>query len=285
MLNRIVNKTIFNPTLMPQFSQLGGGIQMMKPCLSQVINQLNINEFKPTALVTGSNRGLGLEITRQLLNNDYNVLAVCRNISNELFEDLYFDYPDKLSLLLSDSNKPEEIINLKNIINDLPIDYCILNAGILGQGKNGQGKSFGELNYNDLIETYSINTCHPILLAQELYNNVANSDKKQFIGITSATSSIKNSQNRNNELQWLPYRMSKTALNMAFQGIKNKSDKQKDNIHCMVLHPGTVKTKMSGQNAPLNIDESIQQLLNVVNNKEFYQNGGFYDFQGKQLPW
>eukprot|EP01084_Bolivina_argentea_P053955 98968_1 len=245
---------------------------------SLCLNSYLHHYYSGTALVTGSNRGLGLEFCFQLIKNEYKVFACCRNPNdaNELKDLQATATQNQLIITELDSTNDEHICALSKSLKDIPIDILILNAGTKGSITN---HTLGLLQRDEILNTININCVGPLLIAQALFENVKASKRKQIVGITSLMGSIvdNNSGNR------VSYRVSKTALNSVFQEIKLKGNEF--GIHTLLLHPGWVKTNMGGPNAKISTFESVQSMLNVIDNAQNFESGALYNFEGEQLPW
>eukprot|EP00484_Ammonia_sp_Unknown_P011531 CAMPEP_0197057494 /NCGR_PEP_ID=MMETSP1384-20130603/97722_1 /TAXON_ID=29189 /ORGANISM="Ammonia sp." /LENGTH=268 /DNA_ID=CAMNT_0042491939 /DNA_START=18 /DNA_END=822 /DNA_ORIENTATION=+ len=226
-------------------------------------------------VITGANRGIGLEFATQLLQRDnYCVVALCRNPEKaEQLKLLQEKYKGRVSVEKLELIKDADIENVAKSLKDKPVDVLILNAGIIG---NMQSK-LGSLQRDEMLNVFNVNVVGTMLLGQALWDNVKASKRKQIIGISSGMGSIGDCGSNS----VLPYRCSKTALNMAFQSFKHESVKNKLGVHAMLLNPGWVQTGLGGANATKSPTESVQQMLAIIDNYEKLNNGGFYNYDGK----
>ena len=155
----------------------------------------------PTVCITGASRGLGKEFVKQFLEDDWNIIATCRN-PDQIQWDVPHDNMEVFSLDVTDFNS---ITKLKSDLANRPIDVLINNAGIIGQ-RDG----FGTLDYSAWASAMDTNVFGPMRIAEALVENVVESDRKQMVFITSRMGSItETSPNA------YVYRSSKAALNMA----------------------------------------------------------------------
>jgi len=225
----------------------------------------------PTILITGANRGLGLEFARQYKEDGWNVLACCRNPEegkelSKITSNIY-----KL-----DVSNFEQIDKLASLLKGESIDVLINNAGISG---NGSKNKFGSMNYDDWEKTMRINCMAPFKLSEALIENVEKSEEKTIVSITSKMGSI-----GDNELgRAYIYRSSKSALNMTMKSLS--IDLKEKGIKIAVLHPGWVKTDMGGPNALIDVETSISGMKKVINNLTEDQSGKFFDYSGKEVDW
>lgn len=153
----------------------------------------------------------------------------------------------------------------------------INNAGV-----SPESSTFENINEKDLDECYHVNVKTPILLTHALLKLLKNGAQTTYAWVVNI-SSILGSISANSTAGYYPYRPSKAALN-AFT--KNISIELKhDQILSVVLHPGWVQSDMGGPGADISVEESCQGLMSVLKNLKPIQNGKFYQYDGKELPW
>ena len=222
-----------------------------------------------TVLVTGANRGIGLEFARQYKAKGVDVIATARD-------------PDKAAELRSlgvrveqlDVADPASVAALKKKLSGVPIDILINNAGVL----EGQHSTFESLDLDQLVSSYAVNSIGPMRLTQALLPNLRAGQNKKIINISSTLGSIE----QNNGGMY-PYRASKAALN---QLTKTMSiDLEKEKFICIVMHPGWVKTDMGGSQATYTAEQSVQAMLQTINRLDQSSNGHYLDLKGNQIPW
>ncbi|MEO1044385.1 MAG: SDR family oxidoreductase [Pseudomonadota bacterium] len=218
-----------------------------------------------TVLITGANRGIGLELAKQYAAAGHEVIATARNV--DAANELRATGAQLEQLDVSESTGYADFVTR---IGGKPIDIFINNAGIGGaEGDDPEG----------WLNTFMVNTVAPSMLAQALKANVAASDQKKLIAISSTLGSIA----MNDSGGMLRYRSSKAALNAAWQSLA--IDMRDDGITVATLHPGWVQTDMGGPNASITTQESASGLIQVIDVLTFDETGAFKDYTGKTLPW
>ena len=218
----------------------------------------------PTVLITGANRGLGLEFVRQYCGDGWSVIATAREPTEELERScVRVEQVDMLDL--------DEIAEFGAGIEQ--VDLLIANAGTYGpksvtSADDGEGWS----------ETFIVNTIAPFLLAQSVLPAIEKSGGK-LIGISTRMGSIED----NSSGGFIAYRSSKAALNAAWRSLA--IDVRGRGLTAAVLHPGWVQTRMGGASAPLSPEESIAGMRRVIEALTPDQAGGFFDYDGTPIPW
>lgn len=230
-----------------------------------------------TALITGCNRGLGLEFVRQYLQDGWQVHACCRHpeIAVDL-QQLAKQQPHALQLHALDVADFKQIEKLGQQLQGKSIDLLLNNAGVYG----GAQQQFGEIDYDAWLTTLKINTLAPIRMAEVFVHHVAQSTQKRMAHISSLMGSIADNQSGKS----LIYRSSKAALNAAHKSLAIAV--QPRGITSVVLHPGWVKTDMGGKTtAPMEISDSIRAMIKLIANLKGSDSGAFLNYDGTPLPW
>ena len=223
----------------------------------------------PTVFITGASRGLGEEFVKQFLEDDWDIIATCRN-PNEIQLDIPRNSIDIFPLDVTDH---DSITRLKADLGKRPIDVLINNAGIIGQ-RDG----FGTLDYSAWAGAMDTNVFGPMRIAEALIENVVESDLKQMVFITSRMGSI--TETHPNAYV---YRSSKAALNMAVRCMSLElADK---GITAILFHPGHVQTDMGGATAPVTPKASIAGMKEQILNFTQKNNGAFLSYDGGSIPW
>lgn len=222
-----------------------------------------------TVLVTGANRGLGLEFVRQLQARGDAVLATARDprSATELA-----DTGARVEAL--DVGDAASICAFARTLGDQAVDLLINNAG-MGVG----GKVFADEDFDEVETFFRVNSLGPMRLTQALLPNLRAGSGKTIAELTSKMGSIED----NTSGGAYGYRASKAALNML-----NKSmaiDLRREGFTCVVLHPGWVATDMGGSAAPLSADESVRGMLGVIDRLKPSDSGRFFDYSGAEVPW
>jgi NAD(P)-dependent dehydrogenase (short-subunit alcohol dehydrogenase family) len=220
------------------------------------------------ALVTGTNRGIGLELCRQLKQRGDEVIATCRKASKEL-KDLDVEIIEGVEV-----SDPRSLSVLAEKLNGRKIDLLINNAGIAG----GLGLSDIDI---DAIESfkrmYEVNSLGPLLTTQTLLNNLSEGSKVGII--TSRMGSVADNDSGGS----YAYRMSKAAVNAAGKSLS--IDLKSKGISVGILHPGYVRTDMTNHNGLMDTDESASGLLARMDELNLNNTGSFWHSNGDLLPW
>ena len=230
-----------------------------------------------TTLITGANRGLGLEFSRQFAADGWRVLACSRNPekSDELNK-LAALYPELIKILALDVSDHAQIERLGQELSDESVDLLINNAGTYPKlSVNG----FGHTDYAEWMQMFRINTMAPLKMAETFAAQIARSEQKICVVITSKMGSIEDNSGGGNYL----YRSSKTAVNMVVKSLA--IDLQPAGIISVVIHPGWVKTDMGGPNALISTEQSVSGMREVINNLSKNDSGKFFNYDGQEIPW
>ncbi len=229
-----------------------------------------------TILITGANRGIGLEFCRQYADKGWNVIACCRNPAkaDELSE-LVKQYTT-IRIEALDVTQFEQIDMLAIKLTEMPIDIIINNAGVYDDQR---GRGFGQLNYSDWSNSFTVNTQAPIKIAEAFMSHLSRGNKKLIVSISSLMGSIADNDSGGSIL----YRSSKAALNSA---MKSLSIELKDQgVGVLIIHPGWVKTDMGGANALLDTKTSVAGMCEQMERFSMGQTGKFVKYDGKSMPW
>ena len=223
----------------------------------------------PTALVTGANRGIGLELVRQLLGRDYEVHATYRTSKGGL-EGLASSQLHEHQLDV----RNEEAVKAMMVSIDTPLDVLINNAGVA----DGRWSSVEEIDMDVVREVLDINAVAPLLVTQCALPLLTKKGGKVAM-ITSLMGSIDDCHSGKS----YAYRASKTALNMLATSMKNELRDQ--GVSVVLIHPGWVETDMGGPRAPLGVEESVTGILSRIEEQTLESSGRFVDYKGESLPW
>ena len=227
-------------------------------------------------LITGANRGIGLEHTRAFLNRGMQVFAAVRSPQEaDDLQALEKANPGRVTVVAYDANDPDAPALLKAAVGDTPIDLLLANAGAMG----GSQQSFGSVDVEDVMQLVRINSLAPLKLAEALADNVAKSVKKLIAFQSSQMGSIGD----NSSGGYYAYRVSKAALNMVAKGVSN--DLKSRGVIVVTMHPGWVKTRMGGSSAPLRVEQSVAGQQQLFDRLAMKDSGRFFNYDGKELPW
>jgi len=223
----------------------------------------------PCVLVTGANRGLGLEFARQYAADGWQVIATCRRPAEA--SQLAALGVEVLPLDVSDWS---QIAALGDDLMARPIDLLINNAGVYGDQQ-----SLGVIEPESWMRTLATNTVAPVLLTQTLLPNLLAGRGQKVAFVSSVMASIAD----NTSGDFYAYRSSKAGLNAAVRSLS--IDLKALGLTTVLLHPGWVQTDMGGASAPLTPPESVRGMRRVIETLAFKNSGAFLDYSGKVQPW
>ncbi len=226
----------------------------------------------PTVLITGANRGLGLEFARQYATDGWTVYATARK--PEEAAELAACGPD-LSIHALDLKDSGSIRRLAADLAGKPLDLVIANAGVIGSRE----MLATEVDEALFHETFQVNTIAPLELAGALLPNLRLGQLKKLVCISSRLGSI----GYNATGGQYPYRASKAALNMIWKCLA--VDYAKEGIIAAAISPGWVRTDMGGDGAPLDPETSVTNMRRVIDRLTPAENGKFFEHMGDELPW
>ena len=225
----------------------------------------------PTVLITGANRGIGLELARQYAADRWSVIATCRDPKSAgelraLKGDIRIE-----ALEVTDE---KQLQALAKALAGTPIDVLLNNAGML----TGY-EAFGQTDTRSWLQTLHVNTIAPLHMAEAFVDHVAGSQQKKIASITSGMGSI----GRNTSGSAYAYRTSKAALNMAMATAANELRAR--GVIVAVISPGWVKTDMGGADANLMPEESAAGIRRVIAGLNPQASGRFFNYSGEEIPW
>ena len=228
-------------------------------------------------LVTGANRGIGLEFTRQLLQRGDHVIATARKPGQaHALDALAGDHPGRLHVVPLDV---AEAASHKALLGELPLllgdgrlDLVIQNAGVLHSGER-----FGQVKESTLLDSFRTNASGPLLLAQSLAPWLAEGGK--IANLSSILGSIADTD----AFSTPSYRLSKAAQDMATRLLAAALNDR--DITVLALHPGWVQTDMGGAGASVTAQASAQGLLGVIDAATLADSGRFLDWRGHEIAW
>lgn len=216
-------------------------------------------------LVTGANRGIGLEICRQLKAQGAQVTAVCRSSSEAL---------DALGVTVIEQTDVADQTSVNSLAQQLKgqyFDVIINNAGILAHN------ALGDIDYATVLQQYQVNAMAPLMVTEALLDNLKTGSKVAII--TSRMGSMADNDSGGH----YGYRMSKAAVNMA--GTSLAVDLKPKGIAVGLLHPGYVQTEMTGHQGLVDTSHSATGLLARIEELNLENSGSFWHAEGDKLPW
>lgn len=215
-------------------------------------------------LVTGGNRGIGLQLCKQLFDRGEEVIAVCRSASREL---------SAIGIRVIegiDVANAEDVAALAAALENEPIDILVNNAGILRPDR------LDSIDFDVMLEQFRVNTLGPLRVTRALLPNLHEGSK--VVIISSRVGSIADNGSGNN----YGYRVSKVGANMV--GINLRHDLEPRGIAVALLHPGLVATEMTG-GAGIAAAQAARGLIERIDDLSLRNTGGFWHAEGYPLPW
>ena len=230
----------------------------------------------PSILITGTNRGIGLELVRQYLIGGWSVYATARDLQNATeLQQLAIEYPENLQTYSLDVTNNEQRLALASQLKGIPLDILINNAGVYGQGD----AFFGNTDEEQWLEALRINTISPMKVMELLANNIALGEKKIIASMSSKMGSMDDNSSGGSYV----YRSTKAALNAIM--VSAAQDLKSSGISAVILHPGWVRTDMGGPNGEINVQQSAECLRSILASVHIENSGNFYDIDGSIIPW
>lgn len=220
-------------------------------------------------LITGANRGIGLELARQYSAAGWRVIGTARK--PEAAEELAATGATVMQLDVTD---PESVDRLARGLAGQPLDMLINNAGI-----QPLMWKLADVDIRALERALSVNTIGPVRVTRALLPNLRAGEIRKIINITTNLSSIAG----NTDGGFYGYRESKAALNMFTRSLA--AELGPEGFTCIVLHPGWVRTDLGGPQAPLGVSESVQGMRQVIDGLRQADNGSFRTYAGEQMAW
>ena len=220
-----------------------------------------------TILVTGANRGIGLEFVRQYAAEGANVIACCRKPAA-------FAKLGKTRVMELDVAEPESAQRLAQALDGEPIDILINNAGVFGREKLSTSTSY----YEEFARTLQVNCLGALIVSQALRENLVRGRDKKLVVLTSKMGSISDSSTGA-----FAYRASKAALNMTMHVLAREWAEL--GILVGVLHPGWVQTDMGGAGALITPETSVRGMRERISELSAKTSGRFLGYNGKEIAW
>jgi len=231
-----------------------------------------------TVLITGANRGIGLEFVRQyVLDDGWRVIACCRNpMSADALNRLATQHPNQISIYPLNVVNHSHIEQLAKTLSDEAIDLLINNAGVYPPES---GDAFGTTDYEAWAHTFAVNTMAPLRMTEAFLQPIARSSLRTIVTITSKMGSIADNRGGGSYI----YRSSKAGVNIVMKSLS--IDLSSQQITTVLLHPGWVRTDMGGPNGLISTEQSVTGMRRVISSLKFEDSGKFYAFDGQIVPW
>lgn len=225
-------------------------------------------------VISGANRGIGLELTRQLLNQGARVYAGARSPeTSKALQSLSAESQGRLKVFALDVTSSESIAAFAGQVDADHVDLLLNNAGILLDSDT----DWSGLDAKTLAQSFAVNSIGPVLMTQAFLPRLKKSADPKVANITSQMGSIADNSGGGT----FAYRMSKAALNMFTKCLSI----DEGGLTTLCLHPGWVQTEMGGSHAPVPVEKSAQGLLKVILSATREDSGRFLRFDGQSAPW
>lgn len=223
----------------------------------------------PTCVVTGANRGIGLELARQLAARGDTVVGTARDPESAADLQGLAVRVEELDLA-----SPKSIAAFARRLKGAPVDRLVHNAA-LGEA----GPAAAELSPEELETYFRVNAVGPFHLTQALLPNLRAGEGRLVVAISSGLGSIA----QNTSGGWVAYRASKTALHQLIRTLA--AELANEGLIFAVLSPGWVRTRMGGQDAPLSPEQSVKAMLKIMDRLGPKDSGRFFNERGRGIPW
>jgi NAD(P)-dependent dehydrogenase (short-subunit alcohol dehydrogenase family) len=231
-----------------------------------------------TILITGANRGIGFELTRQFLRDDTQIFAACRGPERaDALNELAGNHADCVAILQMDVNDEDSISAAVKAIaaKTDALDLLVNNAGI---GGGDHARIMGQLTSSEVSHVIRTNAVGPLIVTQACRDLLKNGDNPRVVMISSGLGSLQRTGGSS-----YAYRMSKAAMNMAARVLA--FDGAMAGVITITVNPGWVQTDMGGPSASLKPEESGGALRALINRVTRADNGKFFQYDGSELPW
>lgn len=228
---------------------------------------------QPTLLITGANRGIGLEYVRQYADDGWRVIACCRVPQQATELQRLAQGRTQIEIHALDVGDFDQIDALGRTLADQSIQLLINNAGVYPPS------TFRQIDYTQWMQAFKINTMSTLKLAEVFVPHLVQAGNAKLVAMTSKMGSIDDNTSGGEYL----YRSSKTALNMVIKSLSH--DLNKYGISVAALHPGWVRTDMGGPNGLIDAETSVRGLRKVIANLSLNHSGKFIAYDGKEIGW
>ena len=228
-----------------------------------------------TVLITGANRGIGLELVKHYLDHGVRVIGTYRKTTSSKELTQICENHKDLKILKLDVSSDESLKNFPDKLNGAPIDIFINNAGVFGP----RDSSFGNVTEQGWVAALKVNAIAPLILTQLIIENLRKGSVKKLIYITSKMGSIDDNKGGGSYV----YRSSKTALNAVVKSIS--VDLTNEGMRVALLHPGWVRTDMGGPNGLIDTKTSVSGMIKVIDGLKDSNSGSFFNYDGTNIPW
>ena len=228
-----------------------------------------------TILITGSNRGIGLELTHQYAAQGWQVLACCRRPDQATALNRLGEQFPNITLHTLDVTQQDQVQKLATQLHDCPIDILFNNAGVYGP----DDAVFGNTDEARWLECLRVNVIAQMKMMEAFVTQVAASQHKLIAAMSSKMGSMADNGSGGSYI----YRSSKAALNAVMKSAA--IDLEPKGVKVAILHPGWVQTDMGGPNAEITVAESVGRMREILDTMRPENSGSFFDIDGSIIPW
>lgn len=226
-----------------------------------------------TVFITGTNRGIGLEFTKQYTEAGWDVLACCRKPAAASELNALAAKHANIKIFALDVSDFKQVDALARQLKDVAIDVLINNAGVYPSG------GLTDDAVDNWLASFKVNSIAPLKIATAFTPHIAKSQLKKLVTLSSKMGSIVDNTSGGSYM----YRSTKTAVNMVMKSLS--IDLKPSGIAVATLHPGWVETDMGGPNALINTQTSVTGLRKVIDNLSLENTGKFIAYDGKEIGW
>ena len=229
----------------------------------------------PSVLITGANRGIGLELLKQYAGVGWTVIGTCRDLRAADDATAIARAHEHVTLHELEVTDTNAVQALAKALADTPIDVLILNAGVMGE----TSMNLGDLDAGDFQRVLNVNVVAQALCLQAFAPHVAASEQRVIVGMGSFLGSM--GSNRDGGMY--SYRASKAGLHAVM--VSASHDLRDKGVTSIVMHPGWVQTDMGGPDATITAEASASGIRKVIDGLSPTDSGRLFTYTGDTLPW
>lgn len=228
-----------------------------------------------TYCITGANRGIGLELTKQLVERGDTIIATARDLDRATdLKALAAKHKGTIDLFVLDVTSDASVKLFAKHVGTRAIDVLVNNAGTIGT----KPQTTGDMNFDGFLDTINTNTLGPLRVIQALVANLKLSAQPKIVTISSMMGSMSYAKS-----DTLGYRVSKAGVNKVMQAVD--TDFKPQGIAVLTLHPGWVRTEMGGAGADISVEESARGIIARIDELTLKNSGLFLDYDGSERAW
>lgn len=228
-----------------------------------------------TVLITGVNRGIGLEFLKQYAAAGWTVIGTCRDLAKAEAANVIAESRDGVTLHSLDVTDVTAVNALAQSLSGTTIDVLILNAGAMSQAS----ATLGKIDAQDFLRILEVNVVSPLMCAQAFTPHVSASDRGVMVGLGSFLGSLTN----NTDGSLYSYRASKSGIHAVMRSLS--IDLRDAGVLAIPIHPGWVQTDMGGENATISAEASVSGMRAVIEGLTPEKSGRLWTYAGEEMPW